>query len=527
MTHRSPVLSVALAALVALAAAGCGATTKNTGTASAGGGGATKGDVLRIPYLGDMSVPDPDIFYDIEGNSVILNTYEGLVRYAPGSTKVVGALATSWTESSDRLTYTFKLRPGVKFHDGTPLTAKAVEASFQRRLAVNQAPAYMLKPIAKMSTPDDLTFVVKLKNPVNPFMAYMASSWGPKIIGPDAIVTHAGKDHGATWMHTHADGTGPFKLTSFDRGRQYVLTRNDGYWGNKPYFRQVLIKITPDIGTQRLELQSGGLDGIMHSFPASELSSLPSSVVVKKEASFLRLMLYVNTNKAPFDDPAVRAGLRSTIDIDQLVSQGYAGTATKSKGPYPEGLLPSQPSLPYKIDPAAAKAAGAKAKTKTITLGYSADESGVQRRVAELLQNQLQVAGYQVTLKEVQLPDVYGYINALKKAPDLLLATNTPDAAHPDTWARILFYSSGGLNFLGFNDPTLDKQLDQALSAPAATATTLYQEAGQRMIDGNALFFLGDVDNVFVLNKSLAGVEQVPAYPWTVDLAALKRSPAA
>jgi peptide/nickel transport system substrate-binding protein len=525
MMDRSRILTLVLAALVAPAAAGCGAKTKNTATAAGGGGAATKGDVLRIPFLADMSVPDPDVFYDIEGNAVILSAYQGLLRYAPGSTKIVGNLATSWTMSKDRLTYTFKLRPNVKFHDGTALTSKAVKASFERRLAVNQAPAYMVKPIARMTTPDDLTFVVKLKQPINPFLAYMASSWGPKIIGPEAIVTHAGKDHGETWMHTHTDGTGPYKLTAFDRGRQYVLTRNDAYWGAKPYFRQVLFKITPDMGTQRLELQSGDLDGVMHSFPASELSSLPSNVVVNKTPSFLRLLLYVNPNKAPFDDPAVRAGLRSTIDIGQLVDQGYSGTATKSAGPYPEGLLPSQPALPYKPDAAAAKGAAAKAKTKAITLGYSADESGVQRRVGELLQAQLQNAGFTVTLKEVQLPQVYGYINALERAPDLLLMTNTPDAANPDTWARILFYSTGGLNFLGFKDPTLDKQLDQALSAPPAEATKLYQQAGQRAIDGNAMFFLGDVDNVFVLSKSLTGVQQVPAYPWTVDLAALKRSP--
>ena len=70
-----------------------------------------------------------------------------------------------------------------------------------------------------------------------------------------------------------------------------------------------------------------------------------------------------------------------------------------------------------------------------------------------------------------------------------------------------------------------DKQLDQALTASPAAATKLYQQAGQRAIDGNAMFFLGDVDNVFVLSKGLTGVQQVPAYPWTVDLAALKRSP--
>ena len=319
----------------AITVAGCGSSEKKGTSASS--------DVLRIPYLADMSVPDPDVFYDIEGNSVILNQYEGLLKYAPSSTKIVGNLAKSWTVSPDRLTYTFTLQPNVTFHSGAALTSQAVKDAFQRRLDVDQAPAYMLGSVKSMSTPDDLTFVVRLKRPVNPFEAYMASSWGPKVIGPDAIKTNAGKDFGQTWLRTHGDGTGPYKLTQFDRGRQYTLTRNDDYWGTKANFKKVLIKITPDIGTQRLELLNGDLDAIVKSFPASELASLPDSLVVQKKDSNLRLLLYVNTNKAPFDDPAVRAGLRSTIDVDQLVDQAYAGTATKSVGAYPEAILADQP----------------------------------------------------------------------------------------------------------------------------------------------------------------------------------------
>jgi peptide/nickel transport system substrate-binding protein len=118
---------------------------------------------------------------------------------------------------------------------------------------------------------------------------------------------------------------------------------------------------------------------------------------------------------------------------------------------------------------------------------------------------------------------VYGYVNNLKAAPDLLLQTNTPDAANPDTWARIVFYTTGGLNFFGFHDPTVDRLLDEAVSAPFAKATALYQQVGQEVINANEIFFLGDVKNIFVLDKSLTGVEQVPAYPWTLTLASLKR----
>jgi peptide/nickel transport system substrate-binding protein len=529
MTHpprpSSRILTAAAVALT-LAAAGCGAETKDeaAGTPASGGAPAPGSDVLNVPFLADMSVPDPDVFYDIEGNSVILNTYEGLVKYAPDSTKIVPALAESFTTSEDRLTYTFKLKSGVKFHSGAAMTSADVKASFERRADVDQAPAYMVAPIRTMTTPDPQTFVVKLKSPTDPFLAYMASSWGPKVIGPAALKTNAGKDFGQKWLRTHGDGTGPFKLAKFDRGRQYTLTRNDAYAGTKPFFRELNFKITPDINTQRLEVTNGDLDGVLHSFPASQLESLPAEKVkVQNEDSFLRLLMYVNTNKAPFDDPAVRRALRSTLDVDQLVKQAYNDTATKSVGPYPPPLLEEQPALPYVPDPAAAKAAVGKAKKNSISMAYSSDDSGVQRRVGELLQAQLTAAGFKVKLKEVQLPQVYGYVKDLKAAPDILLATNTPDAAHPDTWARILFESKGGLNFLGFSDKSLDAALDKALPATGEEAAALYREVGQKIIDSDSIFFLGDVKDVFVLDKSLTGVQHVPAYPWTVDYAALKR----
>ena len=164
-----PLLSALVAAATVAAIAGCG-SSDSSGPAGGSGGASSGGgsDLLRIPYLGDMSVPDPDIFYDIEGNSVILSTYEGLLTYAPSSSKIVGDLATSWSVAPDRLTYTFMLRSGVHFHDGSPLTSQAVVNSFERRLAVNQAPSYMLKPIASMLTPNPLTLVDQAQAPGQP-----------------------------------------------------------------------------------------------------------------------------------------------------------------------------------------------------------------------------------------------------------------------------------------------------------------------------------------------------------------------
>jgi peptide/nickel transport system substrate-binding protein len=526
MRHRNRNLFAVMTVVLALVAAACGSSkskssaTSTGATAAAAAAGASNA-TLHLAYLSDMSVPDPDVFYDIEGNTVILSVYEGLVKYAPDSTKVVPALATSYEISSDGLTYTFHLRQGVTFHDGTPMDSQAVKTSFQRRIDVNSAPAYMLANVSSMDTPDPMTFVVHLKSIVAPFIDYMASSWGPKIISPKALADNAGTDHAQTWAKSNADGTGPFQLTAFVRGQHYELTRFDNYWGTKANVAKVDIRIIPDMGTQRLQLQSGDLDVILHSFPVAELESVQTdgNLMVKDFSSFLQALLYVNTNKAPFDNVAMRKAVAGAIDRDTLVKEVYGSFAKPAASTYPPGILdPSLAPVSYPSTPGKVAGAGA------ITFAYTADESGVQRRLAELIQQRLTAAGFSVTIKEVQNPQVYDYINDLKSAPDLLLMTNTPDAAHPDTWSRILWGSKGGLNFLGYNNPQVDKLLDQgAATTDTAVSNKDYGDAGKLIAADDGIIFLADVRDVMVMRKSLTGVQHIPNYPWALDLAALSK----
>ena len=259
----------------------------------------------------------------------------------------------------------------------------------------------------------------------------MASSWGPKVIGPEALVTHAGSDHAQTWLATHDDGTGPYELTPFARGRQYVLTRSPDYWGAQPYFKEVLIKITPDIGTQQLELQNGDVDAIMHSFPASELELPPverprRGVPVVPAPAALRQHEQAAVQQPGRPRVASRRRQHPPARRRGLLGHGDAVGRRVSRGD------PPQPAgAPYAPNAKLAAAGAKAASTKNITLAYTADESGVQRRVGELIQADLAQAGWKVTVKEVQLPQVYGYINNLKAAPDLMLQTNTPDAVPP------------------------------------------------------------------------------------------------
>ena len=143
----------------------------------------TAPSVVNLAFTADMGVPDPDIFYSVEGNVVITSVYEGLVQYANNSATIVPALATSWTISPNGLTYTFQLRPHVMFHDGAgPMTSTDVEASFRRRAALGATspPGYMVADIASYGTPSPLVFVVHLKTPLAPFMDELAAPYGPR-----------------------------------------------------------------------------------------------------------------------------------------------------------------------------------------------------------------------------------------------------------------------------------------------------------------------------------------------------------
>ena len=195
-----------------------------TGSAT-GAGRASSATTLRLGYYEDIQSPDPDIQYDIPGLELVNNVYEGLVRYAFGnSTKITPWLATSWTISPDKTVYTFQLRHGVLFHDGTPFNAAAFKYDIQRRQALKQGTYYQVQDIKSVAAPSAYKLVITLKHPVSAFLDYLASPYSLKAISPTAIRKHAkGNDWGKAWLNTHDAGTGAYTITHFVYGQEYDL----------------------------------------------------------------------------------------------------------------------------------------------------------------------------------------------------------------------------------------------------------------------------------------------------------------
>src|ERR1700704_1400704 len=245
---------------------------------------------VRSPLLSDPPPLDPDVFYQPEGLLSMTSAYQGLLHYAPGTTKIDGLLATKWTVSPDGLTYTFTLRPGVKFADGTPFDSAAAKASFQRRID-------MAADLKDMQTPDPLTFVVTLKKPVAPFLDYLASPYGPLMTSPTAVTQHAsGGDHATGWLASHTAGPGPYELTEAVTASHYTLSANKNYWGDAPQITTVSLPVMTATAVQRLQLSTGQLDMILHGLSKGDYEALatgPNTEVLQGNA-LVKALIMVN-----------------------------------------------------------------------------------------------------------------------------------------------------------------------------------------------------------------------------------------
>jgi peptide/nickel transport system substrate-binding protein len=506
-------------ALAAFAISACGGSTSTSSGPSSAALNVSASHILNLAFGADMQVPDPDIFYEIEGNAVVTSVYEGLVRYASGSTTIEPALAQSWSISPDGLTYTFHLRPGVTFHDGTQVDSQAAAFSFARRTGVNSAPAYMLANVVSTQTPDPLTFIVHLNQPVAAFMDYLASPYGPKLVSPTTVKAHeigvnasnANGDWSQQYLKTHDAGTGPYEITQFVPGSHYVLSAYPGYWGAKPYYTTVNINIVPDISVQQAELGSGQLSMILHGLPVNAVDSFKGNKDFEVQAfpAQLKAMLYLNPNIGIFQSPAVRSALREAINKSAIVTAVYGNTlATVSNQAYPVDEFPAGMAMDDPTyNPSALKTALASASgSKNISLAYSTDDP-TNQRLAEFIQTELDADGLNVEVHGVPIGQVFDYASTpAAQLPNLLVWTVNPDDSAPDSWIRIFSNTNGSLNELHGSVPKADALMDAGLhSTNPATIQQDYAEAGSLVADSGEWISIADVKDVVVAHAGVSG----------------------
>ena len=483
-------------------------------------------NTLRIPLGQDIGVPDPDIFYAVEGLVITNNVYDGLLRYKAGTTELEPAIAKSYEVSSDGLRYTFHIRPGVKFHDGTEVTAEAARISFQRRVDLKTGPSYMLDDVENMDVPDPMTFVVTLKQPVSAFLDWLAAPYGPKILSPRELSTHGNGDLAQKWLQSHDAGTGPYMIDGWKVGQLYTLKAFTEYWDGSPHFSTVEFPIIPSAPAQALQLERGDLDMILSGLPIPIINSFRTkeNFKVQDYRAVQKAMLFMNTSDGVFADVQLRKAMRNGLNRRMLVDTVYGQAASVSTqfyptGSFPEGLAPDNP----KYDPQVLKNAASGLRERSVVLQVPVEYGSAARRLADLIQVQLAAAGLNVTVQEIPISIIFDMVTDLSRRPDLLLLVGTSDAGNADSHIRIYFHTDAPVNSMGCSVPAADAAMDQGLHATTTKdIQEAYAKAAKYITEAACVVNIADVKDTIVARDRIRGVIHDPAIPTSVRLQPLR-----
>lgn len=482
----------------------------------------TAQEVLRLPIATDFDSFDPDNAFEMDGLAAINNVYEGLVEYVPGSSEIRGLLAKSWEISEDGLTYTFQLVEGAKFHDGTPFNAEAVKTSFERRRDSELILSYFLWNVKDIQATGEYTVVMTLGVPQPSLLDSLASPWGPKVISPKALADNGGGKAAGAWLDTHASGTGPFQLASFERGQSYSLERFDGYYGKAPFFTTIELPLMPDVGQQVLSLQAQEIDAVPANYPWAQLAALPADLTVTAAPSTSLIIGFVKP-ESPLKDADIRAAFLTAISPAAWVADAFGAYGHPAKSVYPEIMLEPETPVTFPSDTDAAKATIASKGPVKLTIGISSEEATALGRVGDLLIAQLAAIGIDATVTILPSGAAFG-LKDNPDGPDFYIAKLTPDALHPENQAGIFFVGGAPLNFYGRSLPEADALVQEAGTlTDVAKRNALYEKAGHLYFDNGLFIPLVGVDDVVVSPKGLVDLDLRAAYaPGNIDYGSVR-----
>lgn len=297
---------------------------------------------------GDSITLDPSQVLDGESAKVCDMIFDTLVQYRANSTDIEGALAEGWENSTDGMTWTFHLRQGVQFHDGTPFNADAAVFSLTRPNA--QTSSFYDEFISSISTLDTHTVQIQLKVPYAPFLTLLASTEN-SIVSPTSVEKY-GMDLG-----NNPVGTGPFKFVQWDRNDKITLSAYDEHWAGKPPIDRLIFRSIPDNSERFMELQAGNLHTMEFPNPADFTAIEGDPMLELKMQPSLNVgYLAMNTEKPPFNNIKVRLAINHAINKADIIERLYQGTGVPAKNPIPPSLWSYDDTIEdYPYDPELAK----------------------------------------------------------------------------------------------------------------------------------------------------------------------------
>jgi peptide/nickel transport system substrate-binding protein len=479
-----------------------------------------------------VSSIDPARDLDPTGYIVDRALYDTLLTEHGANTTVEPDLATSYTASSNATTYTFHLRHGVTFSDGTPLTSADVVYSLTRVVNLNSAPGYLLAGItAKAEGP--YTVVLTSKTP-NPAIPEIVTTPALGIVNPKAVTAHGGSDapnaaktdKAGQFLDSTSEGSGPYVLTTFSTNNEIVLSANPHYWGPKPAFSRVVLR-DMEAPTQLLNVQRG-TDEVALDLSSTQATTLDRNSSLQVHVSASPNLFSLQANASPTVSPTtanpdIQKAIRLGLDYRGMVATAGPG-AIQAAGLIPVqflGGLPTSQAVKQNVAEAKALVAKSGIKDPHATLSYPSDISvnGLSFAVlAERQQADLSAIGIKVTIQAVPVATFLPAYNAGKY--QLIESYWGPD--YPDPNDYLVFLPGGSvstrLNWKASANPMLVKLGQEAGSTANDTLRKkLFTEIQQQLDKSSPYFPTVQPAQAIVGSANLTGLALNPS--WLLNVA--------
>ncbi len=304
-------------------------------------GSAAAKDTIVYGTTEKVSDMDTAKAYDFHTWEIFYNVYQGLLSYPAGKTNLVPGLAESYSVSKDGKEYTFKLRKGLKFTDGTAFDANVVKWSIDRVMALKSDPSWLVTDfVDRVDVVNPLSVKFVLKNPVSYFPSLVASPpyypLNPNVYPKDKLVRDPSELKGGSLV-----GIGPYKVASFKRDQEVVLEANKAFYGQKAKNQRVVIRYFADATTMRLALEKGEIDFAFKTLNPSDIKDLQKSGkfnVITGQGPFIRYLCFRCTGK-PFDDKILRQAVAAAISRKPIIDKVYLGQNEPLYSMVPKGMM--------------------------------------------------------------------------------------------------------------------------------------------------------------------------------------------
>ena len=461
---------------------------------------------------------DPALSTDVPTGEMVTLAFDGLTQFDPDG-RLEPALADRWTASRDGRRYVFHLRAGVKFHNGTPLTAGAVRASFLRVLApgTKGGRPWPLYPIAGAEAyaagrAGDVTGVtlvgdsgvaITLTEPLAIFPKFLAMPVASVVPPPPPPPPPA--EPGEPPI-----GTGPWRFVAWQHDDALTFARNPDYWGGAPLADTLIVRIIPEPLTRAAEFEAGRLSVIEVPFgeTARWRAQHPHWLVEKPALRVVYVAL--NNRRGPLSDVRVRRAINQAVNVPEILATVYGGRGIRARGAIPPALAGSDTTRPaYGYDPAAARRLLAQAGYTTgIDLQLWRTAANVElSRAAQAIQSQLAAVGVRVELVE---RDASSQREAARNGQaDMVILDWWADYPDADNFLYPLFYSGSfgpGGNYAFYADAVTDSLILAARrTADEAVRTALYRRIDDRVYAAAPWLYLWFPKDLWAHRPDLSG----------------------